>query len=102
MSDRMTLMHVSPLWRQRVPQCENAWEAVDNIQYPRPKILGVLPHVAKHVKNMTLCTDKGYLLSRYFELIEDGMFTKLESLTLKGNYVLLFVVHSNITYMQLH
>lgn len=97
--DRATLMSVSPSWRQCVSQCEDVWETVDNFSYPRAKILGVLPHIAKHVKNMTLATDKGYILSRYLDPIEDGLFTKIESLKLKGNYVLLFIVHSNITYM---
>ncbi|KAG2222973.1 hypothetical protein INT45_012951 [Circinella minor] len=81
--DLMVLMYISSLWRQRVLQCETAWETVGDISNHRLNALCVLPQVAKHVKKMILSTEKPTVMSRYFEFIEDGVFTKIESLNLK-------------------
>ncbi|KAG2221550.1 hypothetical protein INT45_004544 [Circinella minor] len=85
--DLVTLMYISSLWRQRVLQCEAAWETVSDIPNHRPNALRVLPQVAKYIKKMTLCTEKTTIMSRYLEFIDDGVFTKIESLSLKVSYI---------------
>ncbi|KAI7852738.1 hypothetical protein BDC45DRAFT_570647 [Circinella umbellata] len=81
--DLVVLMYISSLWRQRVLQCEAAWETVYDTSNHRPNALCVLPQVVKHVKKTILSTEKTIVVSRYLKFIGDGVFTKIERLSLK-------------------
>ncbi|KAI7849724.1 hypothetical protein BDC45DRAFT_560693 [Circinella umbellata] len=82
--DLVGLTYISSLWRHRVLQCDAAWETVHDILNNRPNASWVLPKVAKHIKKMSLSSEKTIVMSKYFEFIEDGVFTKIGSLTIRA------------------
>ncbi|KAG2225849.1 hypothetical protein INT45_007093 [Circinella minor] len=86
--ERVNLMYISPLWRQRISQCEAAWESVKDNPYPLQGSLvaRVLPHVAKHIKELQFPTHSIVMLSKYLEHMENGYFAQIEKLKLLVNF----------------
>ncbi|KAI7847050.1 hypothetical protein BDC45DRAFT_576259 [Circinella umbellata] len=85
-------MDVSRGWREKISQCQILWRTIlDNFDGcdngSAVLISRVVPHIAHHVKNVTISMENKKVGNTYLGYMRKGHFKRIKNLTLEGEAV---------------
>ncbi|KAI8137599.1 hypothetical protein BJV82DRAFT_335620 [Fennellomyces sp. T-0311] len=79
---KIICLGISSIWRRRLLECSSAW-AVVTVDSRDNTTTSALPHIARHVNDLTISTENWRIWHQYKHSMENGRFSKIKSLALK-------------------